>query len=52
MRKKEGDIMDTIQISSQWYVVRWEDDSHTKFTVVDGPYPEEWWAASDRKSVV
>ena len=38
--------METIQISSQWYVVRWEDDSHTEFTIVSGPYPEQWWAAS------
>jgi hypothetical protein len=38
--------MGTIQISSQWYVVRWEDESHEKFTIVSGPYPEEWWAIS------
>lgn len=38
--------MDTIQISSLWYVVRWEDDSHTKFTILSGPYSEEWWAVS------
>jgi len=36
--------METIQISSQWYVVRWEDETHEKFTIVSDPYPEEWWA--------
>ena len=38
--------MDTIQISGQWYVVRWEDESHEKFTIVSGPYSEEYWAVS------
>ena len=38
--------MGTSQISDQWYVVRWEDETHEKFTIVSGPYPEEWWAIS------
>jgi hypothetical protein len=38
--------MEAIQISSQWYVVRWEDNSREKFTIVSGPYPEQWWAVS------
>jgi len=38
--------MDTIQISGQWYVVRWLDESHGKFVVVSGPYAEEHWAIS------
>ena len=41
--------MGTIQISSLWYVVRWEDDSHDKFTIVSGPYLEEWWAISSAR---
>ncbi len=45
MERMGGD-MDTIQISSQWYVVRWEDDSRSKFTILSGPYSEEWWARS------
>lgn len=38
--------MDTIQISTQWYVIRWEDDSKTKFRIVAGPFAEEHWARS------
>lgn len=38
--------MDTIEISNQWYVIRWEDDSHSTFTIVSGPYPERYWAES------
>ena len=38
--------MDTIQISGQWYVVRWLDDSHEKFVIVSGPYAEKHWAVS------
>ena len=38
--------MGTIQISDQWYVVRWKDESHEKFMIVSGPYSEEWWAIS------
>ena len=38
--------MDILQISSQWYVVRWEDDNHEKFTIVAGPFAERWWAES------
>ena len=36
--------METIQISSQWYVVRWID--RERFVIVSGPYPEEHWASS------
>ena len=39
--------MDTIQISGQWYAVRWlDDDTHERFVVVSGPYAEEHWAVS------
>ena len=38
--------MEAIQISSQWYVVRWDDEAHINFTIVSGPYPEQWWAIS------
>ena len=39
--------MDTIQISTQWYAIRWEDDNtKTKFQIVDGPFAEEHWARS------
>ena len=37
--------MKAIEISGQWWVVR-EDDSARGFTVVDGPFPEEWQAVS------
>jgi len=37
--------MDAIQISGQWYVVRYEGNGE-KFTIIDGPYPERHWAAS------
>lgn len=36
--------MEVMKISSQYYVVRHESDG--KMTVVDGPYPEAWQAAS------
>ena len=36
--------MDAIQISGQWYVVRYDEGE--KFTIVDGPYPERHWAIS------
>ena len=42
----KGGDMEAIQISSQWYVVRWEDKSRAKFTIVSGPYQEQWWAIS------
>ena len=38
--------MEAIEISGQWYVVRWEDKSALKFAIVSGPYPEEWQAVS------
>ncbi len=38
--------MDTIQISSQWYAIRWDDDRHEKFTIVAGPFAERHWAES------
>lgn len=38
--------MDTIQISGQWYAIRWEDDKHEKFTIVAGPFAERHWAES------
>ena len=38
--------MDTIQISTQWYAIRWEDDAKTKFQIVAGPFAEEHWAES------
>ena len=36
--------MKTIQISSQFYVVREEVDG--KVSLVAGPFPEAYWAAS------
>ena len=38
--------MDILEISGQFYVVRYEDDSRNRFTVLDGPYPERNWAES------
>lgn len=38
--------METIQISGQWYAIRWEDGSKTKFQIVAGPFVEEHWARS------
>lgn len=39
--------MEAIQISSQWYVIRWENDSKKeKFCLIDGPFPEQWQAVS------
>lgn len=39
--------MEAIQISSQWYVIRWENDSKKeKFHLIDGPFPEQWQAVS------
>jgi hypothetical protein len=38
--------MDVIEISGQWYAVRWEDEKHEKFTIVSGPYAEKHWAES------
>ena len=39
--------MNTIQISTQWYAIRWEDDNtKAKFQIVDGPFAEEHWARS------
>jgi len=38
--------MEAIEISGQWYVVRWLDKTALKFVRVDGPYPEEWQAVS------
>lgn len=38
--------MEAIEISDQWYVVRWIDKSKLQFNVIDGPYPEEWQAVS------
>ena len=35
--------MEAVQISSQWYIVRYDGP---KMTVVDGPYPEKWQAIS------
>lgn len=37
--------MKAIKISSQWWVVR-EDASERGFTIVAGPFPEEWQAVS------
>lgn len=39
-------MMEAVEISGQWYVVRWLDKSKTAFERVDGPYPEEWQAVS------
>lgn len=41
--------MDVIEISSQWYVVRWIDKDNMKFDIVSGPYAEKWWAISDAR---
>lgn len=38
--------MEAVMISSQWYVVRYEDGTKTRFAVLDGPYPEEHQAVS------
>ncbi len=38
--------MEAIEISGQWYVVRWNDKANLKFDIVSGPYAEEWWAIS------
>lgn len=38
--------METIQISTQWYVIRWTDDSKQKFDIIAGPFAEEHWARS------
>lgn len=38
--------MEAVEISGQWYVVRWLDKAALKFVRVDGPYPEEWQAVS------
>jgi len=44
--KERQENMGTLQISGQWYVVRWEDEKHETFTIIDGPFSEEWWAVS------
>ena len=41
--------MRTIQISSQWYVVRDDLSAKNGFVILDGPYPEEWQAISQSK---
>jgi len=41
--------MRTVQISSQWYVVRDDPSAKCGFVVVDGPYPEEWQAVSQAR---
>lgn len=38
--------MDILQISSQFYVVRYTNEDKTKFVILDGPYPEYSQAAS------
>lgn len=38
--------MDVVEISGQWYVIRWEDELKQKFSILDGPYPEKHWAIS------
>lgn len=38
--------MRTVQIGSQWYVVRDNPSSERGFTVLDGPYAEQYWAIS------
>ena len=38
--------MDILEISGQFYVVRYEDGSKSRFTILDGPYPERSWAES------
>lgn len=38
--------MEAIEISGQWYVVRWTNKANLQFNVIDGPYPEEWQAVS------
>jgi len=38
--------MDVIQISSQFYVVRYEDETRSRFAILDGPYPERSQAVS------
>lgn len=44
---KKGELkMEALQISGMWYAVRWHDDSKQAFTIIDGPYPEEWQAVS------
>lgn len=38
--------MDILQISSQFYVVRYNDESKNNFVILDGPYPEYYQAVS------
>ena len=38
--------MKTIQIGSQWYVVRDNPKSKTGFSIISGPYAEQHWAVS------
>jgi hypothetical protein len=38
--------MEVLEISGQFYVVLYEDDSKTRFRIVDGPYSERSWAVS------
>jgi hypothetical protein len=34
------------QISSQFYVVRYDEKDHTRFQIVDGPFPDKAQAIS------
>lgn len=38
--------MDVLEISGQFYVVRFEDETRNRFAVLDGPYPERSWAVA------
>lgn len=38
--------MKAVKIGSQWWIVREAPETKRGFTVVDGPYPEEWQAVS------
>ena len=38
--------MEAVEISGQWYVVRWLDKAALKFVRADSLYSEEWQAVS------
>ena len=41
--------MHAVKISSQWYVVIDDPNAKAGFVILDGPYPEEWQAASQAR---
>ena len=38
--------MDILEISNMFYVVRYEDETKTRFAILSGPYPERSQAES------